>query len=34
MVSYNLVFNGHRFKTLTLANIGANSYMLINIKFA
>jgi hypothetical protein len=34
MVSYNLVFNGHRFKTPALADTGANNYMLINIKFA
>jgi len=34
MVSYNLVFNRHGFKIPTLANIRANGYMLINIKFA
>jgi hypothetical protein len=34
MVSYNLVFNRYGFKTPTLINTRANSYMLINIKFA
>jgi hypothetical protein len=34
MVSYNLVFNRYRFKTPTLVNIRANSYVFINIKFA
>jgi hypothetical protein len=34
MVSYNLVFNRHRFKTPALINTRANDYVLINIKFA
>jgi hypothetical protein len=34
MVSYNLVFNRHGFKTPALINTRVNSYMLINIKFA
>jgi hypothetical protein len=34
MVSYNLVFNRHGFKTPALVNIKANSYVLINTKFA
>ena len=34
MVSYNLVFNGHRFKTPALVNTKANGYVLINTKFA
>ena len=34
MVSYNLVFNRHGFKTPALVNTRVNGYILINIKFA
>ena len=34
MVSCNLVFNEHRFKTPALVNTRVNGYVLFNIKFA